>query len=535
MAGSGVFSLGLKNHDILSFANFHINDIITNQYFALSTYALLFVSIILFILVLKSNWEYLNPHKFLLLSYQGIDLQEIRGFVLKEKGIPDPKMEALVYTTSIIYISKEGEKKKDSAETERRAKNKYASIMSHKEDFLQLKDKVQSFDNPFISINEIAIQSIKILDLKTFSEILNIYSKISLSFINEIKYDRRKSWDPNKEIDSKYIDVLCDNLLNLYDVCSQQNFTYGMSKIIDQLKELSIALVKNQKPEGLSYIFLLIRNIGDNSIGKSRTNFIKCINYYQETGLELISSNTDNSPNTSILDDVFRNLGWLGEKLIQNLAIEKKPLMWNSNYETEHDALLNSLYSFSDKILEIQKDPMIYTDAIYVTIKTIAEKYSNNTNYKWVGQNIISLFSEVYWYGNKSIESRNSEGITRSLWNLYDIYTILDKNEWIDESKEAIRYITRLTIKTISLKEELKSAHYMDSFRDWFNKKITPLYASELAFYIADEIRESLVKLEDAKFTDYDKKIAFIKELGVELGTNFNLNFDPATGENYQK
>jgi len=233
------------------------------------------------------------------------------------------------------------------------------------------------------------------------------------------------------------------------------------------------------------------------------------------------------------LDEVFRHLAWLAERLLQKKGVEPKPLIYDTTYQNEYDAIFNCLQEFGYKYGSNlpQSYPLIYFDAIYVLFNSLVGLYSSGDVPKIERANVKNhMFSCTFIYftfASAAIKEGNSNGVALAAVNLEQAYTRTVELGAEEIAKDIIGEITRLAVLTGANPDKLKGGTFLNGSVPEYLEKV--LINSPYRSNIENEVSESYISIE----AEHGNKWEYIKKLGVKMGTNFRFMFDEITGEDY--
>jgi hypothetical protein len=241
----------------------------------------------------------------------------------------------------------------------------------------------------------------------------------------------------------------------------------------------------------------------------------------QETLFEL------NYEPSRLLDEIFRNLGWIAEQPILLNSYKEKPLMYDSEYQTEYDSLMNCILSAGDRYANKRPNwyPLIYFGTIESIVETSVRllKLNNNIN---IRNSIFNPLYTIFRYFEKALEANNVKGVAYAFTKLDQLYEYLNK-EGIEESAgQAVELIVEMGV-LVSDRKDINNFSGSSLF-----KEILELLAKSIH---DDKIRHALHEA-NIKFSLWykgDSVWQFITELGGLRQNNFGFMFDWRTGRLY--
>ena len=241
----------------------------------------------------------------------------------------------------------------------------------------------------------------------------------------------------------------------------------------------------------------------------------------------------DNTTKHEILNEVFRSLGWLGERLLEKSGVETKPLMYDEDYETSYGALFNAIMEFQwDYQNNHPKSyPLIYFNAIGVVFNGLITELKRNSSKVTRSKISEHIFDLIYTYSSfarAAIDAGNGDGASLATLRLIEGYNKLKENA--DESlldknaRDAIGLMIDVAFHAAGQPLKNTKAGFLSEGIEerLFNilSEIPTAYASVLD----SEIMEDYFHSYNHKYPDALK--SFIKRLGMARETNFGLNLD---------
>jgi len=279
----------------------------------------------------------------------------------------------------------------------------------------------------------------------------------------------------------------------------------------------------------LPNLFTFWKKIADDSINNNKKLF-KIIIYFYKDCCERLFENYDE--NERFVENIFRDVGWIGERLLTKKDFEVKPLMMDLDYYNEYDELLELLISFEDKYKEHSSSyPLIYFDAIDVTYLRLIEIFVKNTENFDIKDNLFSLSYVYFSFGLEAMKTGNSRGAGLAAIRLYNNFKKLKDKNLNNEAKDIIKLLINFGAYSFDYQESLESVDFLgETIAEFLINKIS--IEDDFITEISSELKEIIIKSYDFK----NKKSAwdFIKNLGKKMSTNFNFRFDFNTGEDYK-
>ena len=520
----GSFSQSIGTHDLFPGINFRINYYYSNQYFILALLSLFFISIILFFVLAALNFRNLRPSKILLISEKSIRYNDIRFFLFKKYGINRPKelgvidlsseKEYGIMNESMVEINPNdiGKDLLNKLELE-----KYKQEPLKYKRYSKLWKQIKSASDPLETINYIVIQSIKKTDLKTLDSAIKVLMNISDNFIKYIqKLISEELWDPDKKLLENFLKYSSESSEMFIETCEKQETCLLELKVLDISRHYTDLLLENEKSSILFQILNFWRKVADNSIGKSPEIFKRVISYYDRYGKEIF--NIDER----VLVRIFKNLGWLGERLLLKKGFEERPLMSDIGYHTEYDELMNCINSFGNKYKSNpEKYPYAYFESVSVIFQQLIKLFLKNKENNDIKNNLLDCLLTHYYFAEEAIKARNSEGAGLAVKRINKYYKEFEKNRLHNHAKVALTQLVEISLKAAIYSKELREVYFLNGKIDmWAKKRLIEISSTEI---ISEALRKGYNKTVKE---NQDIALKYIKELGHEMKTNFGFKFN---------
>jgi len=534
LTGIGSLLLSFSSHDFVSDVNFRANELFLNEYFALGLLLSFFVSLVLFVLLTFVNLKFIRPSMIALLIGKNIKMKQISDFLLKKYGIPAP--DSWVFISELYKDTpledpliklpiRIGEKKArmtkaKKKEVEARKKEAEEKMADYQEKYKQIKKEIESSKNPFEPLDALFLKIIETSDLKAIDEACSTLTDISDRFI-KAHSDTKKTniWYPYVGIIENHLKNLMETLRMYIDMCDRRDFEIAKIKILEMSKNIAINLLVRNNQIEIKTLLVFWKEIADKAIGDSSQVFGKIIRFYRDMADYAFDKGIEESKEW--LDEIFRHLGWLGERLLSKKGIEEKPIIQDAYYSTEYDQLFNALFSYSHdynyKYPELY--PLIYFDAVYVIFLQLIPRYKENQ----ISEIKNNIFDCVYTYSSfakEAILKSNSEGAALATLNLKQCYEKLVSEGLEVSAKDTVGLLVEVGGWAAGNKDKLTKVSFLGKPLDEYAMEI--IEGSPFRGAINKEIREVYIKGGGDRDAIWD----FIKKLGKKLGTNFGFMFD---------
>lgn len=517
-------------------ANLVVRDFFQDWVVASCLLAAFFSSLVLFLVFTISNISYIRPSRVALLISKGISNDQLRDFLLRKYGIPAPDDWLFLsrqYGLDLISIRvkrPDGDEKHEITEEERvqieRKKQQLEkTIIENKKRYETVKRAVEHAENPMESLDALMLKAINSVDLATIEEIQAMLLRISMNFINHYKSDGDETgWSPDSRIIQKYLEYLIELFKMHLSMCDRQKLDPVKVMCLENSEKIAMQVIVVNSV-AIEKILTFWKEVADDVIGESRIIFNKVIQLYQ--GLAQYAFEKGIEDNKDWLDEIFRDLGWLGERLISQQGIEEKPIMSDHEYFNEYDQLLRALSSFGHEYNSKYPIayPLIYFDAVYVVFRQLISAFKKYQNAR-LKENIFSLMYIYASFAEAAIPNGNSIGAALATWRLKESYDDLVGQGPEESAKEAVKLLVWIGGIAARQKDKLGKVDFLGNQTiDEF--VIDVVVKSPFQDEVASEMGEAYMHSD----VDWD----FVVEMGKLLGTNFGFMFDWRTGELYPK
>ena len=345
-----------------------------------------------------------------------------------------------------------------------------------------------------------------------------------------------KKWIPENSLPKGFTKHLINTLKTLMEIAQKEELESAKKIILEVSLSYAMCLLDLGYYEELETVQAFWRKVADDSAGQSPSIFQEVMDYYRKIGERALESLDEKSivlhrrRPKDVLDDVFRSVGWLGERMLSKVPLEDSPLMLNYEYSSEYDALLNCLLSFEYIYSERHPAsyPLIYFDALYVVLRKLIEIYTKDRHRK-LEENILSIGYAFLSFAERAIAAKNASGAALAVLRVWDAYEELKDAGLDNQALSVIKPLVRVGILAFDYQDRLESVDFMPkTIHEWISEKLAgsgeQLEGAVMDAYIhgATETR-----------VRHDSAWAFITNLGKRMGTNFGLMFDPSTGQTY--
>lgn len=518
ITGIASFSLSFQHHDLFPQYNFTLQTIFTNESVAIILLVSFFLSLALFFSYAFFSILYLRPHKMAEILRKRIKIRKLRDYLLKQYGIPSPEFT----TIRILYGLSDREEEKDNL-------NESRNLEKEKLIYNKLRVQIQSAKDPFEVLNALIFRSINEADVTSIGEIRHVIRDITKDFFKthkKAKTGQKEAWSPDSGISGKFLEHLSDLLRTYVEMSDRQNLESAHVIFLDISNDILKEILPYNEAHEMEIILNFWKDTGDTAINKSPRVFSKVISLYRALADTAFDSGIEERERW--LEDVFRHLGWLGERLFAKKRLEEKPIIWDTSYSNEFDDLINAVWSYDDKYNWKYPNayPLIYFDLIYVIFLKLVEEYKQRRL-----NNIKNLlFDCTYTYSSFAIEAikkGNSNGAALAAMRMKENYEHIMENNLRDIASDIIGLFINVAAHAASHANQLSPVEFL---REPIDVYLVNVIAHSI---FKSEMQKEMIDVYIKVHGDRDLKWKFITNLGVRLGTNFGFQFDPATGKNY--
>lgn len=517
--GVASFSLSFQHHNLFPQYNFALQITFANELVAIILLSSFFLSLALFASYAFFSIWYLRPHKMAELLRKKVKTKTLRAYLLKQYGMPSPEFTTI--RTLYSLPNREGRGNNNPKESRDLEKEKLI--------YDKLKVQVRTAKDPLEVLNALILRSINEADVTSLGEIRHVIRDIAKDFFKtykKAKTDQKEAWSPDDGISGKFLEHLIDLLRTYVEMSNRQNLESAHVIFLEMSNDILKEILLYNEAHEMQIILNFWKDTGDAAINQSPRVFSKVISLYR--ALADVAFDNGIEGRERWLEDVFRHLGWLGERLFSKKQLEEKPIIWDTSYSNEFDDLINTVWSYDHKYSWSYPNayPLIYFDLIYVIFLKLVEEYKQRrlSNIKNL------LFDCTYTYSSFAIEAikkGNSNGAALAAMRMKENYEHLMENNLQDIVSDIIGLFINVAAHAASHANQLSSVEFLREPIDTYltNVIVNSVFRSE----IQKEMMDVYIKVPG----DRDLKWKFITNLGVRMGTNFGFQFDPATGETY--
>jgi hypothetical protein len=515
-------------------ANFAVNDIFRNWVMAFSLLFLFLFSLVLFAVFTFLNISYIRPSKVALLISKRIKREQIQDYLLNKYGItpPDhwlflsrPMDFVIVQSTGSDTEKRQELSEEERAQIESKKQQVERQLSDNKKTYEKVKKMVEHAQDPIEPLNALMLRAINNVDLGTISEVQSVLLDISADFMENCKNGRdAEEWSPYSGISQKYLEYLTGLLRIHLSMCDRQKLDSVKLTILETSEKVANQVISSNLA-GLDIILTFWKEVADSAIGKSREIFNKIMQLYRNLADYAFEKGIEDNKNW--LDEIFRHLGWLGERLIRSQGIEEKPLMRDYQYFNEYDQLFEVLLTCSHEYNNKYPAsyPLIYFDLVYVMFLQLVSVAKKSQSQR-LKENIFSCLYVYSSFAEVAIPKGNSNGAALATARLKDSYDKLVSEDLEDSAREAIGLLIRVGGMAARHRDKLQKVEFIRG-------GLIDQYIMDTA--VTSPFRDKISSTIWEAYTGQDVDWDFVVEMGKRLQTNFGFMFDWTTGDLYPK
>jgi hypothetical protein len=512
--------------------NLAVNDILRNWVMAFSLLFLFLLSLVLFVVFTFSNISYIRPSRIALLISRKVKRDQIRDYLLNKYGIPSPDLWffqsrpmdfVIVRLAGVDTDEKHEVSEEERAQMESKKRELERQLSDNKKTYEKVKKAVKHAQDPMEALDALMIRAINSMDLGTINEVQSVLLGISADFISNYRNKRdSKEWSPYLGMGRKYLEYLTEIFRVHLSMCDRQKLDSATFKILETSGEIA-NLVISANLNDLDVMLTFWKEVADNAIGKSREVFSRVIQLYRNFAGYAFEKGIEDNENW--LEEIFRHLGWLGERLVSRIGIEEKPLMRDHQYFSEYDQLFEVLLTCSHEYNNKYPTsyPLIYFDFVHVILLQLVSIAKKTQNQRLM-ENIFSCLYIYSSFAEAAIPKGNSRGAALATIRLRGCYDTLVSEGLRESANEAIGLLVIIGGMAARYKDKLQKVEFVrGGLIDQYIMDIA--VTSPFRDKISHTVREAYIRQD----TDWD----FVVEMGKRLQTNFGFMFDWTTGELY--
>jgi len=427
----GMVLLSFKSHDYIPWYNISTNTILTNQWYIFGAIVALIVSAILVIIFIYSVSRLLMPAHALEYVQKMVKTNTIIDYFTKDGTTPPYPP---VYFPS-FFNKEEGESDPEKEDLERKeSQKKYeAALKKYNTDKLKLSKK----DNPLFPLETYLIRAIQRSNLTIVTKTLKTLEEIIIELASN------KDFKGLRALIEYYVRLL----ENAQEIAEASGLRSVSLELLDSSSRIGDVLVEKKCFYELQAMETYWRTRASEALHTSPAIFKRSVGILGEIGRSLLKNDKYKWDDIKDLtDNIMRGLGWLGERLLDSSAPEKRELMLNDN-ETQYGALINAVSNIGWEMdsHRASEYPLIYFDCIYVIAKKLAPYCIPESEHDGDNDNsIFSLMYGIYTFGEAAIRAGNVNGVSLAMLRLGDHCKIAEETNNEKHMQYTLEAIFRL-------------------------------------------------------------------------------------------
>lgn len=520
----GLLHYAMGSHDLIPRWNLGLTYIFSNDYLLVTTLVAFLCSVAFGIITIFANIKLLNPSTLLRKHLDELSITSVENFLYKRFGVTEP-MKPILFQIKFVN-------QKDCDEETLEMDNKEKAEEAYQKQFQNYessKMKAGIATEVFQSFENLFVKTISQGDRVAFNLALSDYETKIISVIEAGASD----------FPFQYMAQYLGESLNIYiEACRKHDLNSLTLELIRSIKRITLALSKKTKANEVKELLKILKENADSAIkNEERLLFREIIKSYEEIGdSALVTENHSQSGYSNIIDDVFRHLGWLAERLISANGIEEKPMMHDDDYEDEFGILYNTIFHFDHKYSYDYADayPLIFFDAVHVLYDRMLDYYTSLGINEQIREQrrpeikdwIWSCGYVFYSFAEKALEKGNGDGVSLACIRLGQVYRSAMDSKNYNVAKNFIELIVGLAIRCAASNQVLKGK--TQGSLNIIKTLEQTILQSPFKQEIKSAVFDSYIKIHD---DESDKKFSYIKSLGKKMGSNFGLNFNFEIGD----
>lgn len=506
--------LSIGSHDFIKGVDFRSNDIFTNQLYVVLSVSLLIVSAALVTVFISRASRYLVPTNALAYLRNGHKKGAVVSYFQKSAAARpvQPFRVKTMFDDSeggLITISQSKDEDDKSAE-----KQYQLDLRKYEAD----KEKLAKMENPLFPLETYLTRSIQRGNITIVVNTLKSFEDI----IGDLIKDKENE---GLEAIIRYYKTVLENAHELAQSVGLQSISL---ELLNSSSRVADELLESQKYTHLNTLLEYWKPLAGESLGDNPMLFRKTVGIIGEVSSSVIRQKDGQWDDMgTFVDNVSRSLGWLGERLLEKGAPERRTIM-HDDYETEFGVLVNAVLGIGWELHSNRADiyPLIYFDCLYVIAKKLAPyakadegKDRDNSN------TLFSLMYDVFSFGEAAIVAGNLDGAVLSLLRLDEHLEIAEDNDMRELRQHILDEIFRLG--ALAAGNEMQGLPYFLHSRggNLAEAAINTLKKRSLGYNLDGEAREILIKA--STNTNHEKIREYLFQAGQELGTDFGMNLSP--------
>ena len=369
ITGLGTLHFALGTHDFVP-VDLRTTAFFGNNYTAAALLLGFLVSAGLGLLTIFGSIKLLNPASLIRKHLDELTRSAVGRFLYRKYGVPMPSFMPISISYSLPDSSRTPASEVEQKEEQKSREAKYAAEQANYE---RLKKEVEGAPDVFEGFESLVLKAVAAGDTATVRNAIEDW----ISKLKVILHDADPSF-PNRYL-ATYV---AESLRSFLEACKKHNTQSLSPEFVRATRTVALAFMNNHSHD-VREILKGWKEQADAAIANSdRFLFKEIIQSYKEiAGIAFEQEKLSPKQRNDILDESFRNMGWLAERLLTKRGVEPKPIMHDTDYYDEFDALYDALFHFKYEYNSEAPNayPLIFFDAIHVLFDRLLEIYKSPT------------------------------------------------------------------------------------------------------------------------------------------------------------
>ncbi len=356
-------------------------------------------------------------------------------------------------------------------------------------------------------------------------ELLSATRKFHKNLFNDIQQSSIEGEFKNKLCAEIILDFI-NSFSRAWQICLKENDDISFKELINCIFDVLINYTETLDMGNVVALFSRIeRHFTYYHSFSTDGNFL-ILNRASSLGVNILKFEVEKGINISISNAIFREFGRCAEVITANCEIRRRPMMLDTSMEVRNeiewifDAFCNFLQYFPPK-----EYPSVLFDALTVFTLSLLERQSKNADIPNLQDRMYDIINHLCTFSIDALAIGNSRGACFVILSI----------------REILRKISDLNV-SINL-EDIFSKLLQLGFRSLFFKQNstcdflhTPIYEEVVKFCIDFGKGINFNKIIDHYYrepNEIESNFEYIKYLGKEMKTNFDMMFDWESGDFY--
>lgn len=368
-------------------------------------------------------------------------------------------------------------------------------------------------DNPLLPLESYLLQSIRKGDLETMGRALHAFEDIIAEHTQE---------------DSDYAKYILKYYLTVVSNSIDLAYSLGMKSFPIELLESSKRVVDTFVDKRTFYpvndIIDFWQSQADDLQGRQSSAYRTILMNLGQTGEDILrDKENDTKDAEGVLDNIFRALGWLGERLLAKGVPEQKPTML-SHRQTEFDALMNAVTGIGWRYCSTERAdeyPLIFFDCLYVIAKPLVKIFATDREaHDSLADSIFSLMYEHESFVRIASPAHNVNAVGLAIIRLRDHVRLANEAKLNTQTVNALE--STLNIGALAATYNIHNDKAFFSHKTIQDEALETLERYAEGHDLSHAAHEIIIKID--YHVNYKEVKAFLVKAGDILGTTFGLN-----------